>query len=264
MNHTKYTTTAILLSSLLLGVPAARAEDLQGDLSMGEAFHIKLESSEGTFKEFLRTIRVRSAPRKVIDLTEMGKSRDRLFVGNDWGLYVEKLTETGYQREQTFKVGKASKLWEMKLEDGVVLKEVATVTDAFTGGSRNTALKVETAAAPIIEEESQKADLKFFLGEVVFQYDSPRRGEVDNYTVILESLHDALPDSESDPQEKMDKLTELMEFIKDSNDGDLVVFREFLTKKVERAEVKAGNAEDKVVVELKKLKDEVFQRTEGF
>lgn len=265
-------TLAVAALCALLAVPqAVEARTLAGQLAMGDGCTLVMDLKEGLFSEMFRTVRLKSSPRERVDIHKLGQEGDRVFVGTDYYLYVQKKGDGGYSNDQTFKIGRAHKLWEIKAADGVAFAEVESVMNTFTGNGGNKTLKVTFDKADKKADDVERAGMKFWLDELVYQYDSPgtRKGKLDNYQVISSSLIAALPSRSDDPQEKFNNFKVLATHLKESKDSDLVPFRDLLAKKLESLEAEKGKAKDDadkfqdMQKEYERLKTDVLKRTEG-
>jgi hypothetical protein len=269
--------TLLVLAAHLADPQVCPARGLDGGMSMGDALCLIMDLKEGTISEVLRFMKVRSAPREQIDLTRLGESGDCLFIGSDYFLYCQKKPDGngGSGEPDAVRVGRAHKLWEIKLAEGVKLAEVQDVMGSFTGAGGKRSLKVTVPAANVVPKapDVEKAGIKFWLDEVVYQYDSPgsRKGKMDNYQVISRSVLAALPSRSDDAQEKFNNFKVLRAFLKESKDGDLVAFRDLFSKKLaaiagEQKQTGSGDVEkfEPIVKEFESMKADVFRRTEGF
>jgi hypothetical protein len=254
---------------LLASASAGLARDLAGTLSLETELKLVLELKEGFFSELLRSTGIRSRPRAKIDLTALGNAGDRLFIGTDFGLYCEKLTESGYKPDQIFKIGTAVQLWSVSLAKGVRLAEVQSALGQFVGDT-GTRLKVEFSDAPKKPTDVERASIRFWLDEIVYQFDNParRKGKVDNYAVIVRAIQDALPEQALDQQKRFDNFKVLTGFIREAKDSNLVPFRDLLRQKIARIKDRVGRGElsqEKASPILKGFDDlqaEVARRTE--
>jgi hypothetical protein len=265
--------TAMLVSTLALLPQAAHARSLGGALSMTDGCTLQMELKEGMVSEMFRFVRLKSSPREKVDVTRLGQNGDRLWIGTDYYLYCQKKTDAGYTEEQTYKVGRAHKLWEIKLADGVTLAETESVMNNFTGqGIGNKVLTVTIAKQEKKASDVERAGMKFWLDELIYQYDTPgtRKGKLDNFQVISSALIACLPSKTDDEQERFNNLKVLMTFLKESKDSDLVPFRDLLTRKLAAATEEKAKAKDdadkydRILAEYEKMKADVMKRTEGF
>lgn len=265
---------AVVFLAALLAVPGvAEARKLFGTLSLADGLTLSVELKEGIFSEGLRWVRLKSAPRDRINITALGETGDRVWIGTDYYLYCQKKGESGYTDHQTFKIGRAHKLWEIKLADGVVINEAEAVMNNFTGNGGAKMLSVTLDKKDPKASDVERAGFKFWCDEVVYQYDSPgakSKDKPDNFKVISASILAALPARSDDTQDRFDNFKVLTTFIKESKDSDLVPFRALLEKKlqsVQSAKDSAKDAPDKfdtMAREYEKLRDNVMKRTEGF
>ena len=266
------TPTWIVLLTLIVPVlakPAQAGRELDGQIFVGESMRLKIQLREGFFKELLRKLRLRNSPRMRLDLTTLGQDLDRVFIGTDFNLYVQKKTaDDQYTMDQTFKIGRATRLYDIKLNDDVTLEEFEDGQDRFKDGGIRKGLKVGLGKKiPIDQEDAQKAGMEFFLNELVFEYDKPSShpDEIDNYHIIRDTLYKALPEGiEGETPEQFQNFKIFIDFIQNCSDGNLLVFREFLTEKVTRVEGRITDPEDKLRKEYERLKADVFERTAGF
>lgn len=261
---------ALVLSLTAIG--GAEARQIQGALAMTDGFEIVLEVKEGTISEMLRFMHVKGAPREQVSLSKLGSAGDRIFVGTDYCLYCQKKTGNGPSDAEIYKIGRAHKLWDIRLFDGVRMVEVESALGAFTGEGNVKSLKVDVGKAEKKGSDVEPATMKFWLDEVVYQYDSPgsRKGKQDNFQIISRSIVGALPSRDDDHQERLNNIKVLRSFIKEAKDSDLVPFRDLLGRKIQAlAEERASSASDSekyepLVKEYESLKAEVVKRTEGF
>ncbi|MBI4863580.1 MAG: hypothetical protein HY815_25480 [Candidatus Riflebacteria bacterium] len=258
------------LSLICLLVPGeARARDLSGTIALDSGLTLVLEQKEGFFSEMLRAIRLRSSPRPRLDLTTLGSSGDRLFIGTDLNLYCEKATESGYKAEETYKVGSAMRLWDIKTGPGIKLAEVQSVTGHVEGDNR-TRLKVETGESQKKPADVERAGFRFWRDEIVYQYDNPtrRKGKLDNFTVIVRAVLDALPEQADDAQTRFDNFNQLVRFVREAKDSNLVPFRDLLRQKLARVRERVSQGKlpsektTSVVKGYEDLQSEVDKRTE--
>lgn len=265
--------TVVLLSTLAVLPQAAHARKLGGGLSLTDGCALQMELKEGMVSEMFRFVRLKSSPRERIDVSKLGFNGDRIWVGTDYYVYCQKKTDSGYTEEQTFKIGRAHKLWEIKLADGVELAEVESVMNTFTGQNIGTkTLRVTIAKQEKKASDVERAGMKFWLDEILYQYDSPgtRKGKLDNFQVISASVLACLPSKTDDEQERFNNMKVLATFLKESKDSDLVPFRDLLTKKLAAATEEKAKAKDdadkydRILAEYEKMKADVMKRTEGF
>lgn len=258
----------------LLALPqAAEARKLAGTMSLTDGLALALELKEGIISEGLRWVRLKSAPREKINLTTLGENGDRVWIGTDYYVYCQKKGDTGYSDDQTFKIGRAHKLWEIKLADGVTVSEVESVMNNFTGNGGSKTLSVTFDKKEAKASDVERAGMKFWCDEVVYQYDSPgakSKDKPDNFKVITASILAALPSRSDDGQDRFNNFKVLSTFIKESKDSDLVPFRALLEKKLQTVQAEKEKAKDDadkfetMAKEYEKLKENVMKRTEGF
>lgn len=268
---------AVVSLAALLAVPqAAEARKLGGIITLSDGLTLNVELKEGILSESLRWVRLKSAPRERINLTALGENGDRVWIGTDYYVYCQKKGDSGYSEEQTFKIGRAHKLWEIKLADGVVINEAEAVMNNFTGNGGAKMLSVTFSANDKKElkaSDVERAGFKFWCDEIVYQYDSPgakSKDKPDNFKVISASILAALPSRSDDKQDRFDNLKVLTTFIKESKDSDLVPFRALLEKKLQTVQSEKEATKDDadkfetLTKEYEKLKENVMKRTEGF
>ncbi|MBI4863219.1 MAG: hypothetical protein HY815_23570 [Candidatus Riflebacteria bacterium] len=248
------------------------ARSLNGTISLAAGMDLVAELKDGTIGEMMRFLHVSSQPRERVNLNRLGAHGDRLFIGTDYYLYCEKNVDGVYSESETYKVGRAHKLWEIKLADGVQVAEVESALDGFTGEGGKKALRVDVGRADKKASDVERTGMKFWLDEIVYQYDSPgrRRGQMDNYQMIMAALIAALPSRSDDPQDLFNNFKVLTTFVKEAKDGDLVPFRDLLAKKIQAVQHEresAGDASGSYEETLKayeSLRAAVVKRTEGF
>ena len=264
---------AVTLVGALALPHVAEARKLGGGISLTEGMTLTMDLKEGFIAESLRWVHIKSAPRERINLTQLGENGDRIWIGTDYYVYCQKKGDTGYSDENTFKIGRAHKLWEIKLADGVVISEVESVLNNFTGSGGAKTLSVTIEKKEAKASDVEKAGMKFWCDEVVYQYDSPgakSKDKPDNFKVISACILAALPSRSDDGQDRFNNLKVLMTFIKESKDSDLVPFRVLLEKKLQALTAEKEKAKDdadkfdQLTKEYEKLKDNVTKRTEGF
>jgi hypothetical protein len=259
-----------LLSLVLCG--AAQARILAGNIYQGEGFHLYVDLKEGTFSEVLRFMHVKSSPRERLDLSAMGETGDRIFVGTDYFLYCQRRDDAGAPEKDPVKIGRAHKLWEIKLADGAALAEVESVLNNFVGEAGKKTLKATVAKVETKATDVDRAGMKFWLDEIVYQSDSPgsRRGKISNLQVILGGVQAALPSKTDDVQDRFNNFKIFTKFLKEAKDSDLVGFRDLLAKKIQAVQKERdaakGDAEkfDPILKEYEKLRESVVKRTEGY
>ena len=265
-----YVLTVLALS---LFANAAEARKLAGAMSLADGLTLMMDLKEGFISEGLRFVRLKSAPRERINITASAEGGDRIWIGSDYYVYCQKKTESGYTDEATYKIGRAHKLWEIKLADGVVVNEVESVMNTFTGNGGAKAISVTIDKKEPKAADVERASFKFWCDEIVYQYDSPgakSKDKPDNFKVISGSILAALPSRSDAGQEMFNNFKVLATFIKDSKDSDLVPYRALLEKKLATlaAEKEAAKDDadkfDTMAKEYEKLKDNVMKRTEGF
>ena len=262
-------TTAIVAAVTLASAGASQARDLAGTLHLDGGLKLVVELKEGFFSEVLRKIGLRSSPRPRVDLTELSSNGDRIFIGTDFNVYCEKLSDGGYKADQIFKIGNAIQLWSISLVRGVKLSEVQPALGQFVGETRSR-LKVDLPEVPKKPADVEKAGMRFWLDEVVYQFDNPgrRKGKVDNFAVITRSLLAALPEHSDEPQALFDNFQVLALFIRETKDSNLVPFRDLLRQKIARIKERTSRGElaaDKSAAVLKEyegLQAQVDKRTE--
>lgn len=271
--HTRfaYVLTVLCILGLVPGI--AEARKLAGSLSLAEGLSLMVDLKEGFFSETMRFVRLKSSPREKFDLSQVGEGGDRIFIGSDYYLYCQKKGENGYTEENTFKIGRAHKLWDIKLADGVVINEVESVMSNFTGNGGAKSISVTIEKKEQKASDVERAGFKFWCDEIVYQYDSPgakSKDKPDNFKVISASVLGALPAKSDANQEQFNNFKVFAQFIKESKDSDLVPFRALLEKKLERQAAEKGAAKDDgdkfdtMTKEYEKLKENVMKRTEGF
>lgn len=260
-----------MLLGLMAGVSQVHARTLSGTLLLSEGMNIVLEMNEGTLSEVCRFVHLTNAPRERVDLTRLSSSGDRIFIGTDYCLYCERRVENEYPKTEAYKIGEAHKLWDIRLLDGVQLVEVCGgALGSFTGEKPSKVLRVEGTKMRK-GSDVERAGLKFWLDEVVYQYDSPgsRKDHHDNFRIITEGLLGALPSRSDEPTDRIHNLKIFRAFIKESRDSDLVSLRDLLTRKltaIQNERKKAGAEKDKyetLTKEYESLKTEIVKRTEG-
>ena len=261
------------LVALFAAPHAVEARKLAGAVHVADGMVLQMELKEGMLSEGLRWIHVKSAPREHVDLTAAGQNGDRIWVGTDYYLYCQKKGDAGYTDDQTYKIGRAHKLWDIRLMDGVDVAEAESVMNTFTGNGGAKALAVTVGKAEKKASDVERAGMKFWCDELVYQYDSPgakSKDKPDNFKVISACLLAALPSRIDDGQDRFNNFKVLSTFIKESKDAELVPFRALLEKKLEALQAEKDKAKDdadkfdSMAKEYEKLKADVMKRTEGF
>ena len=271
--HARIACVIAVLCILSVLPKAAEARKLAGGLYLSDGLTLVMDLKEGFISESLRWVHLRSTPREHINLTAAAEGGDRVWIGSDYYVYCQKKTDTGYNDENTFKIGRAHKLWDIKLADGVSIAEVESVMNNFTGSGGAKAIAVTIEKKEAKASDVERAGFKFWCDEIVYQYDSPgakSKDKPDNFKVISTSILGALPSKSDAGQDAFNNFKVFATFIKESKDSDLVPFRALLEKKLamQQSDKEAAKDDadkfDTMTKEYEKLKDNVMKRTEGF
>lgn len=251
MKHTR----SILLGSVLIGlgvVGPGAAEDLVGELAVGEKLEVFLAPQPGFFTRILAAIGLSSPPIPVSLTAAAVLGRDSVVIAEmdeDWGLYARVHPSEG--EEVWYRIGKPSvRFFDMKLQEGVNISRVKKTADQiFEGTVKGDPwfLKVDAPNKHQLEEESQPVPvgMKFWLSEYIFSYDEATHSiggakKKDNFTVLKNALVSGLPDEldvYSDDPIPYERFKQLKAYIEGAMEDEMVPLRDLLEAKVERLEM---------------------------
>jgi len=262
MNSPTTATMVMVLLALSLGpVPTLRADDLDGRVYLGKGLDIELEEKESLISEFLRYLKLKKSPRRVVNLSQLGKKGDGLFVGEDMNLYFSSEKEGG----AAFPIGSASKLWKFRVDDDVEFSNVADVSKILdpAGGAVTRKLRVKTTKNRPRAHNAQQTSFEFWLKELVFEYDryNPRRKTDENYPYIAEAIRTALPGPNDMSEAKLDNLTFLHRYVRKPEGMDLIPLRKLISDRVK--ELEAVDTPQDLLAKFKEVEQIIFKKTEG-
>lgn len=239
------------LALALVGlVTPALAEELAGELAIGENLEIYLMPQPGFFQRVLGSIGLSSPPQPISLVDAAARGRDRVVVAqteDDWSIFAKVRPAEG--EEFWYDIGKPStKFWQIHLKDGVVISRVKKdAVQIFEGSVDGDPwfLRVDAPSKLRMEEEitPQLVGIKFWLDEYIFNYDeishSTRSGKArtDNYSVLRDALVTGLPDEldvGSDDPEPFERFKQLAVYVGRARSDELVPLRDLLEAKVER------------------------------
>ena len=239
----------------------ARAEDLSGRLYLGQSLDIQLEEKEGMISEFLRYLNLKKSPRKIVNLSRLGKKGDQVFIGEDMKLYFSSEKDEG----AAYPIGSASKLWKFRVDDDVAFAKVAELSKILdpSGGKVGRKLRVRTEKNRPRAHNAQQTTFEFWLQELVFEYDryNPRKKTEENYPYIVDAIRTALPTPTDQSEHKMENLTFLNRYVRKTKGMDLIPLRGLLDDLVK--EYSALDTPPDLMEKFKEIKEEVFKKTEG-
>jgi len=238
----------------------ARADDLEGRLFLGERLDINMELKEGLFSELLRYMKLRKSPRRVVNLSSLGKTGDFVFIGDDLKLYFSSENKDG----GSFQIGSASRLWKFSLDDDVEFLNVPDISSVLdpNGGSVDRKLRVRTAKDRPRAHTVQQANFEFWLEELVFEYDryDPRKKTEENYPYICDAIHTALPKGDDATREQLENLVHLERHARLARGMDLVPLRTLIEEL--QKEIEASGASTELQERYRVVRDLIFKRSE--
>ena len=252
---------ALCLALSLIFPRPSIAEDLEGRLYLGKSLDIKLEKREGMLSEFLRYLKLVDSPRQVVNLSELGKRGDQVFIGEDLKLYFSSEKHDG----AAFPIGSASKLWEFRVDNDVEFLKVAELSQILDpdGCKVGRKLRVKTEKNRPRAHNAQQANFEFWLEELVFEYDryNPRAKTEENYPYIIRAIETALPSPEDQSDYKMDNLKFLHRYVRQTRGVDLIPLRELLDNLLK--EYGELGFQEEIMDKYREIKDIVYKKTEG-
>ena len=251
--------TVILL--LLTAGSNGWAEDLSGRVFLGQSLDIQLEKKEGMISEFLRYLNLKKGPRKVVNLSQLGKKGDQVFIGEDMKLYFSSEKDEG----AAYPIGSASKLWKFRVDEDVEFLKVAELSKILdpSGGKVGRKLRVKTEKNRPRAHNAQQTTFEFWLQELVFEYDryNPRKKTEENYPYIVDAIRTALPNPTDQSEAKMDNLTFLHRYVRKTKGMDLIPLRELMADLVK--DYSALDTPADLMTKFNEIKDIVYKKTEG-
>ena len=235
-------------------------EELEGTLFLGDGLNIKLAEQESFFQELLRYFNLKKSPRNLINLSELGAKGDNIFIGEDMKLYFTSESNNG----AAYCIGKARKLWELELDKDVDLAQVKTVGDLFSSKDKgNLKLRIKTGSSRKRAREVKQATFRFWLEELVFEYDSysPDNSTDENYPYICNAIKSALPLSENDSDNRLSKIEYLKEYINEVSGMDLIPLRSLIEEVMNDA--LSRKASVKLIKDYEEILSGIIKKTEG-
>ncbi len=237
------------------------AEDLSGRLYLGDSLDIQLEKKEGMLSEFLRYLKLKKGPRKVVNLSRLGKQGDQVFIGEDMKLYYSSEKHEG----AAYPIGSASKLWKFRVDEDVEFSKVAELSKILdpSGGKVGRKLRVKTEKNRPRAHNAQQTTFEFWLQELVFEYDryNPRKKTEENYPYIVDAIRTALPTPTDQSEYKMDNLAFLHRYARQTKGMDLIPLRKLIADLIK--EYSALDIPPDLLTKFNEVKDVIFKKTEG-
>lgn len=239
-----------LLVAALLACPAA-AEELEGELQIGENLDVYLLPEPGFFNKLFSSVGL-SSPPEPVNLTQTAKlGRDEIVLAVDEdGISVDVFAKVRLADEgepDWYRVGRSTtRYWKMAVKDGVKIMRVKkSALDVFEGTVDGDPwfLRVTAPAGLAADGKPASPDLKFWLSEFVLNYDELSHsgggegGKPDNYGTLKKALVTVLPD-ELDPvggdAHVFERVKQLADYVRKAGVDELVPLRDLLEAKMER------------------------------